>query len=338
MNTIKSNETEKLLTEIHKLYQQIDKLQKINADLEKNLENMGIYKEILQNKLEQSQQQIKTLIIAYQQQQISFESIIEIMANQNHDLEILLRVKVEHSNIIERDLYAVNKQLQSKIKQHQEKTEKMAELLKKMTGGKEDLEIILHTNIEHGDAIEAEGYNRVIAADLLANIDGLTQIANRRKFNEYFTCQCQKAIADQLPILLILCDIDYFKLYNDTYGHSVGDICLKQVATIIAHVVIRPADLVARYGGEEFAIILSNTPNQGALRVSELIRQAVENFKITHSKSLVSQYVTLSLGVTTIIPKENFKPVTLINIADAALYKAKDKGRNCSIYLGGNYD
>lgn len=340
MNTIKRIHSEKqdLLAEIHKLRQQLDKLQKLNADLEITLQNITIDGDILKTQLEQTQQQIRTLIIAYQQQQISFESIIEIMANQNHDLEVMLRVTVEHSDLIEAELYAVNQQLQSKIKTHQEEAFKMAELLKIMIGEKEDLEIILHTTIEHGDAIEAECYNKVIAADLLANIDGLTQIANRRKFDEYFACQCQKAIADRLPISLILCDIDYFKLYNDTYGHSVGDICLKQVATTIAHVVTRPADLVARYGGEEFAVILPNTPNDGALRVSELIRQAVENLKIPHRQSLVSEYITLSLGVSTIIPQDNFNPVTLINITDVALYQAKNKGRNCSLYLGNNYD
>lgn len=164
----------------------------------------------------------------------------------------------------------------------------------------------------------------------LATLDGLTGVANRRRFDEYLSDEWQRMIRDKLPISLILCDIDYFKKYNDTYGHQGGDACLRRVADALRFCVKRANDLVARYGGEEFAIILPNTTAVGASKVAEEIRVLVNQLEIPHAQSLVSEHVTLSLGFACMYPTPNTSPTTLIGAADEALYQAKALGRNMS--------
>ena len=161
----------------------------------------------------------------------------------------------------------------------------------------------------------------------LSSMDGLTGIANRRYFDDYLAQEWRDALQNAKPISLIMCDIDFFKAYNDTYGHLNGDYCLKQVASTIAATLNEPSYLVARYGGEEFAIILSDTDIKRAIEVAEVIRTNIESLKIAHINSQVNKYVTVSSGVATIIP-ENTAISVLINAADQALYKAKQNGRN----------
>lgn len=162
----------------------------------------------------------------------------------------------------------------------------------------------------------------------LSVIDGLTGIGNRRLFDETLGNEWKRVIRDKFPISLILLDIDFFKLYNDSYGHQAGDTCLKQVATALDLCVQRPADLVARYGGEEFAVILPETTLEGASSLAESIRSSIESLKIEHNKSTVSPYVTVSIGVSTLVPERVASYEQLILNADKALYRAKEKGRN----------
>jgi len=162
----------------------------------------------------------------------------------------------------------------------------------------------------------------------LARIDGLTQVANRRTFDESLAREWHRLWREQKPLSLIMCDVDCFKAYNDTYGHQPGDDCLRAIAKAIQRNVKRPSDVVARYGGEEFVVILPNTSGLGAAHVAEIIRQSVQELEIVHSNSLAGKYVTLSLGVASIIPAAHFKPQTLIEAADKALYEAKKGGRN----------
>lgn len=162
----------------------------------------------------------------------------------------------------------------------------------------------------------------------LANYDSLTEVKNRRCFNEYLDTEWRRLAREEAPLSLIMCDIDYFKLYNDTYGHQAGDECLRKVAGVLRNAVKRPADLVARYGGEEFAVVLPNTDIEGAARVAEFIRAEVLGLQIVHAKSAVCEYVTLSLGVACCIPTLILQPGTLIAIADEELYRAKKTGRD----------
>jgi diguanylate cyclase (GGDEF)-like protein/PAS domain S-box-containing protein len=162
----------------------------------------------------------------------------------------------------------------------------------------------------------------------LVTIDGLTQISNRRFFNERIREEWSRLSREGRPLSIIMCDVDCFKLYNDHCGHLLGDDCLRSVAAAIKKNATRPADMVARYGGEEFVVVLPNTPRHGAIRVAELIRKEVEELRIPHHTSPVSGVVTLSLGVATVVPDRDSDPTGLIRAADDALYTAKDQGRN----------
>ncbi|MEC4983856.1 MAG: diguanylate cyclase [Oscillatoria sp. PMC 1068.18] len=177
---------------------------------------------------------------------------------------------------------------------------------------------------------KAEAAIREVNQELkrIANIDGLTGVANRRKFDEYLHSEWRRMFREKLPLSLLLCDVDFFKNYNDAYGHLAGDDCLKQVAQALEKNVKRPGDLVTRYGGEEFAIILPNTDAEGAMYVAETIRSLVENLKIVHQHSLVSKYVTLSVGVVSKIPTGDLNSSAFVALADEALYQAKKQGRN----------
>lgn len=170
----------------------------------------------------------------------------------------------------------------------------------------------------------------------LAAIDGLTQIANRRCFDEYLQQEWQRAMEAQLSLSLILCDIDFFKPYNDTYGHQAGDECLKVIAKILYDVTRRShAGMATRYGGEEFSLILPNTSALEAVAIAETIRAQVRMLSLAHIGSPISNYVTLSLGIASVIPSLEVSPELLIAEADKALYQAKQKGRNRAIFSVG---
>lgn len=165
----------------------------------------------------------------------------------------------------------------------------------------------------------------------LAMVDGLTQLANRRHFDEFLWQQWQHMSrqSDKLPLSLILCDIDFFKAYNDTYGHQAGDTCIKAVTLAIKNVLQRSTDLACRYGGEEFAIVLPNTDSEGAIKIAEKIRTELKALAIPHESSSINKYVTVSMGVSTTIPQPQISPASLIAATDRLLYKAKQLGRDC---------
>ncbi|ASC69601.1 diguanylate cyclase response regulator [Halomicronema hongdechloris C2206] len=162
----------------------------------------------------------------------------------------------------------------------------------------------------------------------LVLLDGLTQVANRRQFDRYLRQEWQRLSREQTPLAIILADVDCFKAYNDTYGHQAGDLCLQTVAEAFSLAATRPADLVARYGGEEFAVILPNTSAPGALRVAEKIQNTLRAFQMPHAQSSVSDYLTLSLGIASLIPSLRSTPEQAIAAADQALYQAKGEGRD----------
>ncbi|AKL97213.1 phytochrome-like protein Cph [Clostridium aceticum] len=168
----------------------------------------------------------------------------------------------------------------------------------------------------------------------LSNLDGLTGIPNRRSFDEYMKRSWRDSIREQQPISIIMIDIDCFKAYNDHYGHIKGDECLIKVAKSLAASVKRPMDFVARYGGEEFVAILPKTDGKGATLVAEDLRKTIQQLAIEHKYSQVIPYITVSLGVATIIPKESYSIEAFIDSADKALYQAKLGGRNRVISSG----
>ncbi|MDY0137844.1 MAG: diguanylate cyclase [Thiomicrospira sp.] len=162
----------------------------------------------------------------------------------------------------------------------------------------------------------------------LSHVDGLTHIANRRHFNEVLDKEARRILRLNQPISLIMLDIDYFKPFNDNYGHGLGDECLTQVAKALRSVIKRPGDLLARYGGEEFAVILPETSEQGALKVAEDLRAAVEAMHFAHQYSEVADHVTISVGVASNEHDQGQCMHSLLQRADQALYQAKKAGRN----------
>lgn len=163
----------------------------------------------------------------------------------------------------------------------------------------------------------------------LSYIDSLTKIANRRSFELVLEREWGSAKRAHRPLSLILLDIDFFKEYNDRYGHVGGDECLKQTAHIIRHGCRRAQDFVARYGGEEFVIVLPETDNHSAAFVAEELRSLVLGAKIPHEKSTVAPFLTVSQGVGTITPDDHDDPLAFIKAVDKLLYQAKQQGRNC---------
>jgi diguanylate cyclase (GGDEF)-like protein len=165
--------------------------------------------------------------------------------------------------------------------------------------------------------------------------DSLTGIPNRRRLDEILKDEWSRALRYKTPVSLLMIDIDFFKFYNDTYGHQAGDIILKKVAAILVGSIKRPGDLAARYGGEEFVVLLPGTDTQNAGLFAESLRKEVEDLHLEHSKSKISSWISISIGHTTLIPEKERKPEDLITAADQALYAAKETGRNrvCSVGL-----
>ncbi len=162
----------------------------------------------------------------------------------------------------------------------------------------------------------------------LAGMDGLTGIPNRRRFDETLTLEWNRTRRHGAPLALILLDIDFFKSYNDHYGHPQGDDCLRKVAAVLAATLQRASDTLARYGGEEFAAILPDTSLDSAVDMAELMRCRVMDLAIPHGYSRVAACVTVSLGVAACIPAERNSAAELVEAADGALYQAKHAGRN----------
>jgi diguanylate cyclase (GGDEF)-like protein len=166
----------------------------------------------------------------------------------------------------------------------------------------------------------------------LVNVDSLTCVPNRRKFYEIFDLEWRRSVIENTPFSQIMIDIDYFKQYNDQYGHAAGDQALKTVAQVIFKQLKRPSDFVARYGGEEFVVILPNTPAQDAFIIMESCRQAVEYLKIEHEKNTASKYLTISIGGVNCFPTQVMCAEATFKLADDMLYQAKGEGRNCVVW------
>jgi diguanylate cyclase (GGDEF)-like protein len=162
----------------------------------------------------------------------------------------------------------------------------------------------------------------------LATSDGLTGLANRRYFDEVLDREWRRAVREHEPFSLLLCDVDCFKTYNDTYGHLMGDHCLESVAKILMQSIHRSTDLAARYGGEEFAIIMPNTPIAGSRQIANRIQQQLAHAAIPHAASTVSAVVTLSIGLICVVPEQGCTPTAVLTQADQMLYQAKAAGRN----------
>jgi diguanylate cyclase (GGDEF)-like protein/PAS domain S-box-containing protein len=164
--------------------------------------------------------------------------------------------------------------------------------------------------------------------ETLSTTDGLTGLSNRRHFDEFLDREWRRGIRQQSPVSLILIDIDYFKEFNDYYGHQAGDECLQRVAGVLLKTVRRPGDLAARYGGEEFGCVLSDTNSEGTVTLAMRIMEEIDKLAILHARSPVADRISVSCGVATLVPEKEQVSSDLVSAADRLLYAAKKEGRN----------
>jgi diguanylate cyclase (GGDEF)-like protein len=215
-------------------------------------------------------------------------------------------------------------------------------LLRTLSGrSRKDLEALAQDNRKLQEyAAEVESANRELTQirqqleeknrllERLTTLDTLTGIANRRRFDEVLGQEWKRAARDSAPLSLIYCDIDFFKGYNDTYGHQAGDECLVRVSRVLAEAAHRPADLAARYGGEEFVILLVDTGPEGSAILAERMRASIEALRIAHRSSAIGAFLTASFGLASVVPRPGLRAEDLLDRADRALYMAKQRGRN----------
>jgi diguanylate cyclase (GGDEF)-like protein len=240
---------------------------------------------------------------------VTIEDARHEIAVLNEKLQDFNRTLEETVKIRTQELEAKNRELEREVQARLKAQEKLQEINKALDLANKELDLANH---------------QLISA---ANQDGLTNIANRRRFDDYFNQTWRQALREQKILTLLLCDIDYFKLFNDTYGHIEGDRCLQRVAETLETAIERPMDLAARYGGEEFALILPNTDLQGGRVIAEKLLAAIAQLGIVHTSSPISDLVTLSIGVAGLLPTPQITAQTLLSAADVALYEAKKKGR-----------
>jgi diguanylate cyclase (GGDEF)-like protein len=164
--------------------------------------------------------------------------------------------------------------------------------------------------------------------DQLAYLDGLTEIPNRRRFEEFFHNECLRAARRRSPLSIGMADVDFFKQYNDHYGHAMGDRALQSIARALQSCLQRPADLVARYGGEEFVLVFPETDRDSALLVGERIRSSLAELNIVHNHSAAQDYITISIGIATANFNPSCDPNAIMEVADKNLYTAKQSGRD----------
>jgi diguanylate cyclase (GGDEF)-like protein len=310
-----------LLAYLGKLLQ-VDMTNQKALHLQSENENLSKENDYLRQEIERLCQESFNLKIAYlynENQRLIQEN--DRLQQETIDLKISLSTIAEHGDLVEAQLEA-----EVQERRRSEMTVKaMAELLASQI---KDLEIIIQTIMEHGDVLDIQWFEKVNQANQAAWIDGLTEIANRRRFDDFFQQQWKQMARERSPISIIMCDIDFFKQYNDTYGHLAGDECLRRVAQTLNCSIKRPIDLIARYGGEEFAAVLPQTDLEGAENVAKQLQVGVQALNIPHSTSRVSSQITLSIGVACTVPSATRSHTELIDSADQQLYQAKQRGRN----------
>jgi len=248
------------------------------------------------------------------------EMEVHRLRREIQDLQMALLTSNEHGDLLQDHLYRLSTSLTAEVRERQATEMKLQKVVHAITREKGDLELLVQILVAEGDLSAEEGEK--------ARIDGLTQIANRRRFDEFLAQEWRRHLRVRHPLSLLLCDVDHFKLYNDYRGHQAGDECLKLIAGTINR-CFRASDLVARYGGEEFAVVLSNTDRDSARLVAERVRSAVVEAALEHPLSPVCDRVTLSIGVASRVPQpEDADARALVEEADRNLYFAKLRGRN----------
>lgn len=252
---------------------------------------------------------------------------VQRLERENQDLEIALTTACEHGDAIETDLYAANERLRGEVRDRLIAERRLAELVEAVTRQKSDLEVLVHTITEHSDEIDTEWLRRYSQVEALSREDPLTGIANRRRLDEALAREWNRCARSASALSVAICDIDYFKKYNDCFGHAQGDAVLIAFARILEEACRRPSDLPARIGGEEFVVLIPETGPAGAVRLAQEVNRRLFDSAINHPGSPLGR-VTVSIGVATAWPGAGGDPADLLAQADGLLYQAKRESRN----------
>ncbi|MCC5810518.1 MAG: diguanylate cyclase [Ectothiorhodospiraceae bacterium] len=251
---------------------------------------------------------------------------VDQLRQERDDLEIALTTAVEHGDAIESQLEMANRQLHREIQERRAIEKQLRDLVATISQKSRDLEVVLQTITEHSDQMDLHWLGRYIESENTARQDPLTGLANRRLLDESVAHEWARARRQRQWLSMLLCDVDYFKAYNDRHGHLGGDECLKRIADTLKQELHRESDLIARYGGEEFVLLLPDTDSIGALRVAESIQRAFALIAIPHEESPFG-YITLSIGISSMQPGDECESALFAEV-DRRLYKAKQQGRN----------
>jgi len=257
----------------------------------------------------------------------ALQACIRMLEQDNSDLDIALTTAIEHGDAIENELAAINDRLRGEVAERMRAESRLEKLLVALSQQKSDLEILVSTITEHSDEIDAEWLRRYAQVEELSRTDGLTGIANRRAFDDILLHEWLRAARGGSPLAVVMLDVDFFKNFNDHYGHQAGDACLAELGQVLQRACRRPVDLPARYGGEEFTLILPDTDQDGANSVADAIRLDLAGLAMPHEGSPYG-VVTVSMGVLSRLPVRGTDPAELLADADALLYAAKREGRN----------
>ncbi|HEY9823989.1 MAG TPA: diguanylate cyclase [Stenomitos sp.] len=257
---------------------------------------------------------------------------LETIRTENDSLHRTLAATADQDTVLENQIKEAKQQLQTEIGEHQRTQATLQNFVNVISKQKDDLEIILQTLVEHGDVLDLQWQQKVSQSTQMANLDSLTQIANRRRFDEYLESQWHILRAAQATISVLLCDVDFFKQYNDTYGHLAGDECLKKIVEGLNSALLREHDLLARYGGEEFAVIFPYTNNLQALTVAQRMQDAIAKLALPHAASPIHPCITVSMGIACVVPTPERTITQLLDTADRQMYLAKQGGRNRIIH------
>lgn len=273
---------------------------------------------------------VKNAVKAKEELRIYYETFLDI-----HTANLSLRALSKHLEYYEQEVVDISSDIARRIEDEYKKSNNLTQQLVQTTQLQLLAAVCIAILINLGLIYVV--LRKIIAPIFqelhdLSNLDGLTQVANRRAFDIALEKEELRARRENNPLSLIMCDVDYFKKYNDAYGHQIGDLCLQRVAASINLECQHSERFVARYGGEEFAIILPNTPAELAFEFADKIRRSVENLKVPHCTSTINSFVTISMGVATKTSDDDISVETLISYSDRALYQAKHNNRNCVIH------
>lgn len=262
----------------------------------------------------------------------SWHEKIKQLETENRSLQSALATQTYRNLVLSASLSLALENLQAEIAKREGSERSLKNLIDNISKQKEDLEILIQILVDHADSLDAQWHQKVMYATHLAAIDSLTQLYNRRGFEECLEQQWKVHVAEQHSLALLMFDIDYFKQYNDTYGHLAGDECLKTIARLFREVFDANCYLTARYGGEEFAAILPRAELPEAIAIAELLQSEVAKLQLPHLGSRCQPYVTISIGITAAIPTPELSPLMLLDEVDRSLYQAKQGGRNRIIF------